>query len=39
MPGYFYHQTQPMKVEEERICVAFEICSTELRLRIDDPGR
>jgi hypothetical protein len=30
MPGYFWHDTQPMGVDQERICIAFEAQSTEL---------
>ncbi len=30
MPAYFYHETQPMGVDEERICVAFEAQFPEL---------
>ncbi len=30
MPGYFYHQTHPMGVDEERICVAFDVVPDEL---------
>lgn len=30
MPAYFYHQTEPMSVDEERICVAFEVGFPEL---------
>jgi hypothetical protein len=29
MPGYFFHATQPTNVDEERICVAFNICPIE----------
>jgi hypothetical protein len=25
MPGYFFHHTRPMGVDEERICVAFDV--------------
>jgi hypothetical protein len=25
MPGYFYHHTTPMGIDEERICVAFDV--------------
>jgi uncharacterized protein (TIGR02466 family) len=25
MPAYFYHRTRPMGVDEERICVAFDV--------------
>jgi len=31
MPGYFWHATQPMGVDQERICVAFEIRPLELK--------
>ena len=30
MPGYFYHGTRPMGVDEERICIAFDVVPTEL---------
>lgn len=30
MPGYFYHCTRPMGVDEERICVAFDVVPWEL---------
>jgi hypothetical protein len=30
MPGYFFHGTQPMGVEEERICIAFDVVPAEL---------
>lgn len=30
MPGYFWHETQPMEVDQERICVAFEVYPQEL---------
>jgi hypothetical protein len=30
MPGYFFHETQPMAVDQERICVAFEVQFPEL---------
>jgi hypothetical protein len=30
MPGYFYHGTRPMGVEEERICIAFDVVPKEL---------
>ena len=33
MPGYFWHKTEPMGVDQERICVAFEIRPLELALR------
>jgi len=31
MPAYFYHATEPMGVDEERICIAFEVVYPELR--------
>jgi hypothetical protein len=30
MPGYFWHDTEPMGIDQERICVAFEIQPLEL---------
>jgi hypothetical protein len=30
MPGYFFHDTTPMGVDEERICVAFDVVPVEL---------
>jgi hypothetical protein len=30
MPGYFYHHTLPMGVDEERICVAFDVVPSEI---------
>jgi hypothetical protein len=30
MPGYFFHHTQPMGVNEERICVAFDVLPGEV---------
>jgi putative 2-oxoglutarate-Fe(II)-dependent oxygenase superfamily protein len=30
MPGYFYHHTMPMEVDEERICVAFDVVPLEI---------
>ena len=30
MPAYFYHETQPMRVDQERICIAFEVMFPEL---------
>ena len=30
MPGYFYHGTRPMGVDEERICIAFDVVPAEL---------
>jgi hypothetical protein len=35
MPGYFWHETAPMGVDQERICVAFELRPPELRLGDD----
>jgi hypothetical protein len=32
MPGYFWHETEPMGVDQERICVAFEVRTPELAL-------
>jgi hypothetical protein len=29
MPSYFFHRTHPMGVDEERICVAFDVTPTE----------
>jgi hypothetical protein len=33
MPGYFYHHTRPMGVDEERICVAFDVVPAEIATR------
>jgi Putative 2OG-Fe(II) oxygenase len=33
MPGYFYHGTRPMGVDEERICIAFDVVPAELAAR------
>ena len=30
MPGYFFHATHPMGVDEERICIAFDVIPSEL---------
>ena len=30
MPGYFFHATHPMGVDEERICIAFDVIPIEL---------
>jgi len=30
MPGYFYHDTEPMATNEERICVAFDVVPAEI---------
>jgi Putative 2OG-Fe(II) oxygenase len=30
MPGYFYHDTEPMVTNEERICVAFDAVPAEI---------
>ncbi len=30
MPGYFFHGTHPMGVDEERICIAFDVMPVEL---------
>jgi hypothetical protein len=30
MPGYFFHSTQPTGVEQERICIAFDIVPMDL---------
>jgi len=30
MPGYFFHATHPMGVDEERICIAFDVMPAEL---------
>ena len=35
MPGYFFHETLPMGVDQERICIAFEIEPPELRFPHD----
>jgi hypothetical protein len=36
MPGYFYHHTRPMGVDEERICVAFDVVPQELAIASPD---
>jgi len=36
MPGYFWHETEPMGVDQERICIAFEVRSPELALGDED---
>jgi len=33
MPAYFYHSTEPMRVDQERICVAFEVQPPSLKPR------
>jgi hypothetical protein len=35
MPGYFWHDTEPMGIDQERICVAFEVQPLELALGPD----
>ena len=30
MPAYFWHETKPMDIDQERICVAFEVQPSEL---------
>jgi Putative 2OG-Fe(II) oxygenase len=30
MPGYFFHETQAMGVQDERICVAFDVVPAEI---------
>jgi hypothetical protein len=30
MPGYFHHHTAPMGIDEERICVAFDVVPVEI---------
>jgi hypothetical protein len=32
MPAYFYHDTMPMGVDQERICIAFDIVPEEIAL-------
>lgn len=27
MPGYFYHSTEPSGADQERMCIAFDVCS------------
>ena len=45
MPGYFFHGTHPMGVDEERICIAFDVVPVELAgadadsMEIDCPGQ
>jgi len=36
MPAYFWHETEPMGVDQERICIAFEARSPELALQTGD---
>lgn len=36
MPGYFWHETEPMGVDQERICIAFEVRRPELALNTRD---
>jgi hypothetical protein len=31
MPGYFHHSTQPMAVNQERVCIAFDVIPAELK--------
>lgn len=31
MPGYFFHDTSPMGVDQERICIAFDVVPREFR--------
>lgn len=31
MPAYVFHETQPMGIDRERICIAFETQSGELK--------
>jgi hypothetical protein len=38
MPAYFWHHTKPMGVDQERICVAFEIQASELARESGEPG-
>ena len=44
MPGYFFHGTHPMGVDEERICIAFDVVPVELAgangnsMEIDSPS-
>jgi Putative 2OG-Fe(II) oxygenase len=30
MPAYFYHDPSPIGVDQERICIAFDVVPTEL---------
>jgi hypothetical protein len=30
MPGYFYHETRPMGIDQERICIAFDVSPIEI---------
>jgi hypothetical protein len=30
MPGYFFHRTFPMGIDEERICIAFDVVPAEI---------
>jgi hypothetical protein len=38
MPSYFFHGTRPMKVDEERICIAFDVLPAELAPQDLDAG-
>lgn len=38
MPAYFYHETEPMGVDQERICIAFEMQPAELAQAADRDG-
>jgi len=38
MPGYFFHGTRPMGIDEERICVAFDVVPHEIAMRFPDAG-
>jgi hypothetical protein len=39
MPGYFFHATHPMGVDEERICVAFDVIPIELASELPRAGQ
>lgn len=35
MPSYFFHGTEPMGVDEERICIAFDVLPAEMAQNLD----
>jgi hypothetical protein len=42
MPGYFYHGTEPLRVDQARICIAFDVMPLELsesvrQIRMEKP--
>jgi hypothetical protein len=36
MPGYFFHGTSPMRVDENRVCVAFDVVPAGLPEYVDE---